>query len=243
MKRKSFRKVLAAGLGAAAIVSGSALGAGPGSAATLNSWIGPLRAENIDYLHYSTITNAPNLIASSRIYTTDGNPVQPYSIGARARLFKSGALCQATNYVFNEEPNTQVIAATSGHCGNGSYNSHGFVEAWNGTAYTEIFTFPTNPLNYTAPAARTVEPATSAKQSGQNRQGKSYGTAEGVRDDAKLPDLVSAYATNGKLGYVYSDALSKKPTTRAAARNAQQQWTVPVYEQDGTTQLGVFTVS
>ncbi|MFW0787923.1 hypothetical protein AAFP35_25790 [Gordonia sp. CPCC 206044] len=242
MRQKNIRRLTASGLAAAAIVSGSVLGAGTSSATTLNSWIGPLRAENIDYLHYSTITNAPNLEASTRIYTVDGNPVQPFTIGARARLFKSGALCQATNYVFNEDPSTQVVAATSGHCGTGSYNSHGFVEAWNGTGYTEIFTFPTNPLNYTAPAARSVEPATSAKQSGKNSQGKSFGTAEGVRDDAQLPDLISTYATNGKLGYVYANAPTKKPATRAAARVAQQQWTVPVYEQDGTTQIGVFTV-
>lgn len=240
------RKQSRIGSGLLAIAASLALGASlaaPANATTINSWIGPLSADGINYLHYSTIADTPALAASARIYTVDGNPVPPGQIGARGRLFKSGALCKATNYVYNGTLTPTITATTSGDCGSGSYNSHGFVQAWNGSNYTEIFTFPTNPLNYTASTALQT-PSAAARESGTTSSGKTFGSAEGIRDEKQLPDLVAAYATNGKFGYISSDALAQGSATSPAdaAKKRPTARTIPVIDKTGTT-VGTFQVS
>lgn len=221
---------------------GIALTSAPANAATVNSWIGPWTADGINYLHYSTISNTP-LWASSRIYTVNGNEVPPGYLGVRARLFKSGALCEATVYRYNTTQTPSFNTATTQACGNGSYNSHGFVAAWVGAdgGYSEVFTFPTNPLNYTAPAARSV-PSEVKVESGVNSRGQTYGRGD---TRAESPDLVAAIATNGRVGYIKSEALNeKKPSSPAEAVRQSQSGnapTVPVYDKDGTSVIGQFT--
>lgn len=78
-------------------------------------------------LHQSTIINSPNLIAQSKIWTVTGADVAPGGLGSRARLFKSGALCQAVDYRYNTRPAAEVMVGTAAQCGTGWYNSHGFV--------------------------------------------------------------------------------------------------------------------
>lgn len=86
-------------------------------------------------------------------------------IGVRSRLFSSGALRVIKPYKYNSSPASSVNDPTTGDCGPGFYNSHGFVRAFNGTTYQEFVTFPSDPLEFTAPAAR-----------GTNEQGESYGS-------------------------------------------------------------------
>jgi hypothetical protein len=62
-----------------------------------------------------------------------------------------------------------------------------------------------------------------------NANGQTYGT---IKDGGAEPDLESAYATNGRLGYVVTaDLDSDVPKS------------IPVYESDGETVIGEFHIS
>ena len=191
----------------------------------VNQTWGSPSSDGINYLHLSTINNAP-LVASSRIYTVDGNEVSPGTVGVRARLFKSGVLCQAKVY---------------------EYNSHGFVAAFNSAngGYRETFTFPSNPLNWTAPGAAAPQArSATVVESGTNERGQSLGTADTT---AELPDLVAAIATNGQTGYISSDALNEElpanPEQVAQTGRVQAPPAVPVFAKDGVTVIGEFQFS
>lgn len=103
---------------AAAVVAASILGSGVTSAATRIGWVGttPPGAGGQLYLKTSTIDNDP-LVASSRIYTTFGNQVASGYMGVQARLYKSGVLCEITDYRYNSAPANQVTNNTWGNCG------------------------------------------------------------------------------------------------------------------------------
>lgn len=78
-----------------------------------------------------------------------------------------------------------------------------------------------------------------------NARGQTYGTATEVNGQTFEPDLIAAYATNGKLGYVLrTDAEGPMPTSisEALAQNNAPTRTIPVYESDGVTQIGVFEI-
>ena len=165
----------------------------------------------------------------------------------RARLFKSGVLCQAKVYEYNTTPTSSFTGATTNTCGSGSYNSHGFVAAFNSAngGYRETFTFPSNPLNWTAPGAAAPQArSATVVESGTNERGQSLGTADTT---AELPDLVAAIATNGQTGYISSDALNEElpanPEQVAQTGRVQAPPTVPVFAKDGVTVIGEFQFS
>lgn len=62
-----------------------------------------------------------------------------------------------------------------------------------------------------------------------NANGDTYGTI--IKDSGATPDLLSAYATNGRLGSV-----DEKNFDHDGARS------VPVYESDGETVIGEFVI-
>lgn len=81
----------------------------------------------------------------------------------------------------------------------------------------------------------------------RNAKGQTYGSALDARTPAEEPDLIEAIATNGRVGYVYRDELmGDVPTTLEEVRqhiaNGQpsEPRVIPVYEDDGETQIGVF---
>lgn len=231
---------------AVALAAATTLGLGNAGAATKISWVGPTPpgAGGQTYLTTSTINNAP-LEASSRIYTAFGNAVASGYMGVQARLFKSGVLCQITSYVYNVGPANEMTTNTYGHCGTGSYNSHGFVKYWTGDGYGDFLTFPTDPLNYTAPAARSTATVAPIK-TGTNARGQTLGSAENARTDAELPDLIAAFTTTGQQGYVRkTDLVSDDPQSPQAAatqpRPAPKQ--VPVFTEDGSRQIGTLRIS
>ena len=94
--------------------------------------------------------------------------------------------------------------------------------------------------SYDAPAPA---PGVSPGTAGFNNSGQDYGPLDGVDQ----PTLVEAIATNGQIGYVYAQDLigpqvegpmtpEKAATTQSAGRM------IPVYLQDGVTQIGEFRV-
>lgn len=223
------------------------IGAGDASAATRVSWVGPTPpgAGGQAYLTTSTINNAP-LQASSRIYTAFGNSAPAAEMGVQARLFKSGVLCQITSYVFNPLPANQLITNTVGNCGSGSYNSHGFVKYWTGTAYGDFLTFPTDPLNFTAPPelARAAGPAPKTAPT-SNSQGQTVGSAENAQTEDEQPDLIAAYGTKGESGYIKkTDLTASTPNNpgQAAKTSDPAPRTIPLYDENGSTTVGSFTI-
>lgn len=85
-----------------------------------------------------------------------------------------------------------------------------------------------------------------------NDNGDTYGIMDAPEG---TPDLVSVYATNGQLGYVYVDELAEADGTAAvetfrtpqdaldwqAAREGQR-FAIPVYRSDGETVIGEFVI-
>jgi|GEM_PF-803787 len=236
-----FLRRLAATIGIAASSALILAAPGPANAASQVGWTGPA---GLSYLSNSTIINSPNLVAESKIWQTFGAETGPGNIGVRPRLFKSGVLCEARDFVYNSNPATQLVVGTSATCGSGSYNSHGFVNVWNATNFTfdQYVTFPSNPLNWTDPTARSsVTPP--IQSAGTNARGESFGTAEGVNDETEIPDLVQAYATNGSIGFIRSDDLQgpEAQTPSEALAQGQSPRTVNVYDSEGSNVVGQFT--
>jgi len=233
---------------------------GAASADVVTGWVGPAggNGAGVQFLNTSTIINSPNLTAQSKIYSVFGQQVAPGDIGVRARLFKSGALCEAVGYKYSSTGTASLTLGTTATCGTGSYNSHGFTAVWDGSKYREALTFPSNPLDWTAPAARsatTSESETTTVESGTNAAGQSFGPGDTAPSDAELPDLVAAIGTDGVQGYILKQDLDSGATSPAEASKLRKQnidgtevfgsapKTVPVYAEDGTTQVSEFAIS
>lgn len=83
-----------------------------------------------------------------------------------------------------------------------------------------------------------------------NERGQTYGSEVKAQSEADVPDLVSVVATNGKHGYCLNSQLNATPEPPKTAEEAEAMMravlcevtVIPVYESDGTTQIGVFEV-
>jgi len=89
----------------------------------------------------------------------------------------------------------------------------------------------------------------------KNAGGQTYGSAADATSPGNEPHLIRVIATNGKTGYVTKVDLADADGTTAAESFASPEdalrWqetegqldhTIPVYEADGVTQIGEFTV-
>ncbi|MFF1946876.1 hypothetical protein ACFVWF_32585 [Rhodococcus qingshengii] len=108
--------------------------------------------------------------------------------------------------------------------------------------YRETFTFPTKPLDWTAPNSAAPQTRSAVEvESGTNERGQSRGTTDTTE---ALPDLVAAIATNGRTGYinftVLDEEMQASPTQAAETGRVQAPPTVPVYDRDGVTGIGEF---
>ncbi|ASR03237.1 hypothetical protein GCWB2_12200 [Gordonia rubripertincta] len=156
------------------------------------------------------------------MWTSFGNTVGPSYMSVRTRLFKSGVMCEVVDYVYNTTWTSSVESQSNTHCGTGSYNSHGFVKAFDDSQFNEYVTFPSNPIKYTAPASTARLSAIAQSERGADPKstfsvgGRSYGPAS-QRDGVKSPDFVAVHSDTGRLGYVNSGSLdaAKKGTSLA----------------------------
>jgi len=161
--------------------------------------------------------------------------VPDFRMGVQSRLFKSGVLCKITPLQYNPISTSRLENRTSGDCGSGSYDSHGFVQAGDGVNWSTYVTFPTNPLDYVAPAplARATAPTTAPADlaAGTNADGSTYGTAAGVKEATDIPDLVASYGSDGTFGYVKATDLNEVKNNSGS---------IPLYDRDGRTVIGAF---
>jgi len=87
---------------------------------------------------------------------------------------------------------------------------------------------------------------TETSEWGVNAKGQTFG----VQRDGKSPDLIAVVTTDGKQGYAYVKDLDGRwpvPTSPADALAQQgadegRSWSVPVYESDGETIIGEYTI-
>ena len=81
----------------------------------------------------------------------------------------------------------------------------------------------------------------------RNASGLTFGSELDAATPADAPDLIQAYASNGKLGYVKgSDLVLASPTSPQAALKAQEaakSRVITVYSEDGRTPIGVFEIA
>ena len=81
-----------------------------------------------------------------------------------------------------------------------------------------------------------------------NEHGMSYGSGAAVDEDDPGPDLVAAYGTNGRCGFVLaSDRQQDLPLGPAEAADRQVDldpdgWDIPLYARDGVTVIGSFHI-
>jgi hypothetical protein len=78
-----------------------------------------------------------------------------------------------------------------------------------------------------------------------NARGQTYGSSGQANAVTGEPDLIAAIATNGKTGYVLRTDMELPPPanpSEAVARNTAPPRTIPVYQSDGLTQIGVFII-
>src|SRR5699024_2307114 len=182
----------------------------------------------------STVTDTPQLKASTAIYPSFGQMVPAFRMGVQSRLFKSGVLCQITPWQYNPTSVSRLENSTEGDCGDGWYNSHGFVQVSDGTDWSTYVTFPTNPIEY-VPTNAEVQRHFEAKtvQNTTNERGQTLGSAAEAESLEDVPDLIAAYGDDGQIGYVYSSALM----------SVDESTSVPLYASDGTTVIGEFSVN
>lgn len=84
----------------------------------------------------------------------------------------------------------------------------------------------------------------------RNAKGLTYGADIEAPNPAEGPDLVRVYATNGKVGYVYSKDLNAEPAFASPAeaakwsadRLAAGPHSIPVFDSDGVTRIGDFNI-
>jgi hypothetical protein len=99
------------------------------------------------------------------------------------------------------------------------------------------------------PGARMLVPADPAWNLWPtNERGQTYGAPQETAAGYHEPDLMRVQATNGETGYALSSELAgPQPITPEEALEWQAQRggeprTIPVYQSDGLTQIGVFDV-
>jgi hypothetical protein len=73
-----------------------------------------------------------------------------------------------------------------------------------------------------------------------NENGMTYGSGAGIDEDDPGPDLVAAYGTNGRCGFVRADDLPQPARTlaQALASPSPDGRDLPLYAQDGVTVIG-----
>lgn len=82
----------------------------------------------------------------------------------------------------------------------------------------------------------------------KNANGMTYGSGADAKSLEDEPDLICVQAINGEVGYAYRTDLEgpepSSPSEAVAQQRAQgdRPRSIPVYEADGVTQIGVFLI-
>lgn len=237
-------------LGAIGAVAGAVALAIPGSASatTLTGWVGTtLPANGTIFLTSSSVTDSSGISAETSVYTAFGSSVSSGAMGVQPRLFKSGVLCSINDFSYNSNFASRYSDQTAGDCGEGWYNSHGFVRVWNGSIYVDYPTFPTDSLQLVAstPSAFSAPDASANSAISVNDSGETLGSALGANTVEELPDLILSYGTEGQVGYVAAADLYPTHETRSietSNSDVPAPRNIPLFDADGETVVGEFRI-
>ncbi|TDK24098.1 peptidase M56 family protein [Arthrobacter crusticola] len=128
------------------------------------------------------------------------------------------------------------------------------IESW-----PALYTMPLKPgqhsteIRTSAPEVRFRLKATYVNQTPTKWAVNENGDTYGVENEQGAPDLMSVFATKGKVGYAYTEELNKangtsaeftSPAEALAWQDARRgkSFSVPVYESDGETVIGEFVI-
>lgn len=125
----------------------------------------------------------------------------------------------------------------------GYYRAGGSVDLYNGDDYNR-YTCNKSPNAYLTASATTD----TRYQCHTNEYGDTYGSEYFLNQIDIQPDLVAAVGDDGTEGYVWAEELNASPVSspeEAAAYMAAEHpdRAIPLYEEDGRTVIGTFTIS
>lgn len=90
---------------------------------------------------------SPSVWAVTNVGPTSGT-VGAGWMGADARKFKNGSLCEETGYLYNgSSTDAWGAIAHSTACGSGTYYSYGVIAVWNGSGYNYYYSQQSPSLN------------------------------------------------------------------------------------------------
>lgn len=257
-----------------AMVIGGATSAAASAVYSIWGTYGPILG--IPYANRSEMSNTYSPAESTTwVKSTNGATIPAGWSGAQASLYLNGGTCGHGAMVYEEVATSSPWGTSFDKwCGSGNYYARGSTAAYNGNGYSFYYTHEspilqlpqairqgtnmTNnntgstawPLIVTSPVPTgPTQPLSSATAIvfPRNAQGQTYGSELDAATLSQAPDLILAWATNGREGYVKKTALyPPMPANPAAALalqgNGPQVYDVPVYLQDGTTVVGIFRV-
>ena len=97
---------------------------------------------------YTQEPGSPSDWAYTLLWTTGGENVAAGWMGADARKFKNGSVCESTGYQYNNSSSSsQGALADSKACGTGTYYSYGVIAIWNGSGYNYYYSQQSPSLN------------------------------------------------------------------------------------------------
>ncbi|MFD4990326.1 ATP-dependent Lon protease [Streptomyces sp. NPDC058374] len=225
------------------------------AAAAYSPWgyYGPIKGYK--YKNRAYITDSSRLYASTTAAKDGGGNVPAGYLGALARLYKGNTLCASNGYSYTTGPANSLSVPTLGNgCGAGTYHSYGVTKAYNGNGYNAVYTLKSPSLGHRSPTAGAAT-ATSGQSAAKpawpkNAKGETYGSGLDATTPQSGPDLIRAYTTDGKLGYVKRAELEDEPNPASPreaialqSQRAGEDRRIAVYDLDGTTVIGSFVIS
>ncbi|MFD6781124.1 ATP-dependent Lon protease [Streptomyces diastaticus] len=221
------------------------------AAAAYSPWgyYGPVKGYK--YKNRAYISDSSRLYASTTAARNGSGNVPAGYLGALARLYKGSKLCASNGYSYTSGRANSFSVPTLGKgCGAGTYHSYGVTKAYNGNGYNAVYTLKSPSLSH-----RSLAPATPGRGAAEpawprNAKGETYGSGLDARTPDGGPDLIEAYTTDGKAGFVRRAELEDEPAPASPreaialqSKRAGEDRRIAVYDRDGTTAIGTFVIT
>ncbi|MFC7471416.1 hypothetical protein ACFQVA_33725 [Actinomadura keratinilytica] len=191
-------------------------------------YYGPVKG--IKYKNRATIADSSRLYASTTAAKNGSGNVPSGYLGALARLYKGNTLCASNGYSYTSGPANSLSVPTLGKgCGKGTYHSYGVTKAYTGNGYKAVYTFKSPSVSHRSLAAGAAAPGGGAAPAWpKNAKGETYGSGLEATSPRNAPDLIRAYTTEGKIGYVKRAELEdeRRPPRRARPSPSRSGWPV-----------------
>ena len=197
------------------------------------------------YTYWSIISNnTPERMFAQTSVTAKEDTVPVGYFGCQARQYSSsGVLKASSDWDYNKWEDAPGSAAyvliddiTSGY-----YYSKGQARFYTGDGY-DTYTCAATP-NYATTKSISSNMEVTVQR---NENGEIYGSELFLDEIGVQPDLILAEGTNGKVGYVRADDINDAeittPEQAAEKKLSSKSREIPLYDSDGTTIIGSFSL-